>query len=606
LWGWALGCTSCFAVVALAQDSPASRFVEAVEIQLVSVEVWVTDEAGQPVSGLGADDFVLLHDGEPVPVEYFSEVGGARAGVVSDTDGVGMAPTVDSRAASADARPPGYLIVYFDDLNLHPGNRKILADELESFLREEGSEAETVLILRQDSRLFVEAPFGSTGAQLREALTRIRESGSIGASLATDVDQAIQEIQAIWTSSKETAGSAGTGLAGVPQGAAIATIPGSSGDGSPAGVVGGAGGGRGGLAPSSCEVFVRRVEPLLDNHYRQRAAQLRTTLERLSEAVTFLAGLEGPKTLLYLGDRMETAPAAGLASYAAGYCPTEQRSLLMNSQREDLSQLMTEIARHASANRVTIYGVQGGGLRSGRAGSAAEAGQEFRGAGRGPGTARVNQQGGFLVLSEQTGGRAVVNTNNFGDAFRQIRHETSHYYSIAYRPPVASAERFHTIEVKVPGKDLSVRHRPGYRHKSADDLLAERVLGALNLGVTDNPLSIRLAAGRIEPSGEGRFTLPLRVLVPVQSVTFVGADQGSEGELRFKVNAHDTERGELINVDRLFRLTLPPGQADESVTVGVDLDLEAGVYVIAVGLRDANSGAMSFVSTTLEIGDDAE
>lgn len=580
------------------QAVPTESFVEQVQIQLVNVEIWVTDKQGRFVPGLTADDFVVLHDGEPVAIEYFSQVQAENR--VSPVQG----PTpsaVDVDPGTETNRPQNHLVVYFDDLNLHPGNRTVLVDNLRSFLAREGPSPERVLILRQDRSLYVEAPFGSNADQLAAALDNIEAAGAEGASLATDTDQAMQEIRSLWNSSQETAGSAATGLAGVPQGAPITTIPGAGSDNTPSGAVGGTGG-IGGLAPSPCEVFTSRVEPLLESYYHQRSAQIRTTLERLSEAVTFLSGLEGVKTLMYLGDRLETAPAAGLTSYAVGFCPTDHGNLLMNAQTEDLSQLMTEVARHASANRVTIYGIQGRGVRSRRTTSAADPGREFRGAGGFEGAAKSNQQGGFLLLSAETGGRAVLNTSDFDAAFRSIQEERVAYYSIAYRPPVSANARFHTIEVQTNRDDLTTRHRKGYREKSSDEQLSERVLGALNLGLTSNPLSLRLGAGAITLDEGDRFTLPLRIRVPIREVTFVGGEDGSSGQLRLKVSAHDTRRGQLMNIDRTFRLVLPPGETQEWVNLGVELSLASGVHVLAVGLRDTVSGVTSVVSTTVEIG----
>jgi hypothetical protein len=73
---------ACLAPALLGQvkgDSPASDrdatksrvvrgFFDVVEVEVVNIDVWVTDGDGNPYSGLGRDDFVVLRDGRPVAV----------------------------------------------------------------------------------------------------------------------------------------------------------------------------------------------------------------------------------------------------------------------------------------------------------------------------------------------------------------------------------------------------------------------------------------------------------------------------------------------------------------------------------------------------------
>lgn len=55
------------------EDLPAV-FSEVIDIRVVNVDVVGTDGKGHRVSGLKAADFELLIDGEPTPVDYFTEI----------------------------------------------------------------------------------------------------------------------------------------------------------------------------------------------------------------------------------------------------------------------------------------------------------------------------------------------------------------------------------------------------------------------------------------------------------------------------------------------------------------------------------------------------
>jgi VWFA-related protein len=58
---------------------PASIFGETIDVRVINVEVVVTDKDGNPVLGLGPEDFRLTVDGEPVAIDYFTEIRGGVA-----------------------------------------------------------------------------------------------------------------------------------------------------------------------------------------------------------------------------------------------------------------------------------------------------------------------------------------------------------------------------------------------------------------------------------------------------------------------------------------------------------------------------------------------
>ena len=58
------------ALPAAAQEAPLPNlFSDVMDVRVVNVEAVVTDRKGNRVRGLGASDFELLVDGEPVPID---------------------------------------------------------------------------------------------------------------------------------------------------------------------------------------------------------------------------------------------------------------------------------------------------------------------------------------------------------------------------------------------------------------------------------------------------------------------------------------------------------------------------------------------------------
>ena len=86
-------CLVGMAVVGLARAQDESlphdedSFFETVDVNVVNVEVFVTDKQGNPVTGLTAADFEIFEDKRPVALTNFYEVDLLEALVASgDTD----------------------------------------------------------------------------------------------------------------------------------------------------------------------------------------------------------------------------------------------------------------------------------------------------------------------------------------------------------------------------------------------------------------------------------------------------------------------------------------------------------------------------------------
>ncbi len=605
-------CALAGAAVSQEPQEPATpavapvTFGETVDVELVNVDVWVTDRKGNAVEGLGAADFEVLHDGDPVAISHLTEVrAGTKVAVPEPVEqgaeigpGGGLPPTASGLSA---AELSHHVVLYFDRSRLHPSNYPPLIRGLEDFLYAEGIEPERVLVLRQDRSLTVEAPFGSSRKELTAALERLSTGTASGMDLQAEADQALEAVRRSWEENQDFAGSAATALAGVPSANPGAGANGSN-IGGPRAVVGGVGTGGG---PEACGSFLSQIQPVLTSWARASGRRTAVTLANLSDITSFLAGLRGIKTLLYLSDGLATEPGAALATYASGFCPAASSQLLSDALSEEITPRFLELTRHANANRVTIYALQATGLRSSR-GESASAGSRARGGvSRGAGTfdrsRRNSDRRGLELIARETGGRVVLNQNEFGDELDRIAREMGTYYSLAYEPPAGGDVLDHRIEVRVSDGSLNARYRRGYLEKSASRWLLERIEGALNLGISDNPLEVRLGAGELSSGGEGSFRLPLHVMVPVERLAFMPRQEGASAEIVVRVLARNTSTRALVMFDKTFVVPGSPG-ATGFADLTIVLELPEGTHLTAVGVQDTTSREASFVSTTLQIG----
>ena len=149
---------------AAAQTTPPTppRTTASVELSLTNLDVVVTDAKGNPVHGLVATDFEVLHDGRPVELTNFSEIrleGAPPQTTATTTAPAGTTTAVAPRATRA-TRPRRRVVIFFDRLYLpDPGVRKALFDSLRSLVADTLEEGDDVMIVTWERSIRTVLPF---------------------------------------------------------------------------------------------------------------------------------------------------------------------------------------------------------------------------------------------------------------------------------------------------------------------------------------------------------------------------------------------------------------------------------------------------------------
>ena len=83
----------------------------------------------------------------------------------------------------------------------------------------------------------------------------------------------------------------------------------------------------------------------------------------------------------------------------------------------------------------------------------------------------LEYKAGLRVLSDETGGETIVDSNNFTPLFQGFVRDNSTYYLLAYEPTVEHRDgKFHKLAVRVRNRPaLTVRARSGYDAPEPDD-----------------------------------------------------------------------------------------------------------------------------------------
>lgn len=152
-------------LLAHAQQKPAGRFTEKVDVERVLLDVRVLDDRGRAVAGLGADDFGVKIGGKPVAIESVMWVGGAKADL-----NAAAAPS----EPAADAIVPGRLIVFLFQKDIEPsrlsGLMRMLV-ESRSFL-DELTPRDRIAVLSFDYQLKIWLDLTNDREAVRRVLQR--------------------------------------------------------------------------------------------------------------------------------------------------------------------------------------------------------------------------------------------------------------------------------------------------------------------------------------------------------------------------------------------------------------------------------------------------
>lgn len=558
-------------VLASPQDEggpPLETFFGRVDVDVVEVTTWVTDEEGRPVHGLRRQDFEILEDGKPVEVENFLEVrGGAaqeEAGPAAET-GEGTEGAEDTSVGpqrqitpppQRDTQRTLYLVVYIDNFSIAPANRRWAMQAIERFLVSRLRPGDRVMLATYDRDLHVRQSFTEDRFAVTDA---IGETLRVVAEQSSRDRERRQILEEIFTTNS-----------------------------------------------ASSALFAA------ERHARYVELEVRRAMDALRDVIQSLAGLEGRKALLYVADGLPDVPAEDL------FMAVEQRfqdqSALLRARRYDLNSRYQELFRRANANGVTLYTLDAKGQPVDASASAEYSGviQHVPGANLNAieVTRQQNLAAPMLALAAETGGRAILRTNALDDALTGVAQDFSDYYSLGYRRAPSGEQRYHSIEVRVKRKrkGLKVRHREGYVEKNADTRLREGTEAALRHGVESNPLGIEVRFQPPEGAGEGQRDLPVEVRIPLGRVALIPREKAYHGRLEVAVAILDSSGRETpVLVQPPLELEVPaadwPDAQSKYYTYAMRLRVREGRQKVTVTVRDAFANQISYVTEPVDLGE---
>ena len=379
------------------------------------------------------------------------------------------------------------------------------------------------------------------------------------------------------------------------------------------------------LNPCSYEM----VAPV-ESYAQQTRDQALRTIGALKLLVNSLAGIPGRKAVLYVSDGLPATPGEelfqvvyeicgggaassglpGLDSKPAGApeiggYPASQA--LLDAQKYSLASRFEDLTAHANANRVTFYTLQASGLRGFASAEAdIDLGERVLQLMTVQQVQTTNLQNSLYSMAADTGGRAILNANDFLPDLGRMREDFSVYYSLGYTPAHAGDGRQHRVTVKVGKPGLKARHRQSYRDKSLAERTMDRTLAALLHGIEDNPLKIAMEIGDPVRLADGRWSVPVRLRIPLFQLTIVNLQGVYQGRLRLVVVTGDAQGGTSAPRQVPVPIQISSKQVLNAMgqyyLYNLTLEMAAGSQRVAVAVRDELGAATSYLGRPVQVG----
>jgi len=351
--------------------------------------------------------------------------------------------------------------------------------------------------------------------------------------------------------------------------------------------------------------FRQQGDALNDPDDAERGFNARNTLDTLRNVADWFGSVRGRrKAILFVSEGIDYDIYDMIAQNGSNH---QSASVVMDATRDAIAA--------ATRSNVAIYGIDPRGLTDlGDESIEIQSYPDDTSLGIGPGSLQNElrlSQDSLRVLSDETGGFAVVNKNDFATAYQRIVEDNSSYYVLAYYPPDPRPGRLHKIDVRVTRPGLTVRARKGYvTPKKADAVTTANTKGPSTPELReamDSPLPVSGLTLHV-------FAAPFKGAAPNASVLFGVELRGRDlqlaqnAKLLLSYLAID-QNGKIKggNTDTLSMPNLKPETKARIEQTGLRmlnrLDLPPGKYQLRVAAQDTNGGNVGSVQYDLSVPD---
>ncbi|HZQ24826.1 MAG TPA: VWA domain-containing protein [Terriglobales bacterium] len=299
----------------------------------------------------------------------------------------------------------------------------------------------------------------------------------------------------------------------------------------------------------------------------------------------------------------------------------QKKSLIYFSSGMDRTGIENESELRAATNaavraNLSIYTMDMRGLQAMVPGGEAQS-ASLRGTSPYSGKSTLNQydsnfinQETLVTLAGDTGGRAFLDSNDFGRVFSRVQQDTSYYYLLGYRSTNTARDgRFRRITVRINRPGLKLEFRHGYyapadfQHANREDR-EQQLEQELASDLPSTDLQVYLSAAYFRMSDNG-FYVPVSLVVPGSQIPFMQKNDQDRATLDIVGAVFDPNKRPVNQVRDTVKLALNTSQLVQHKNVQYDTSfvLPSGQYHLKFVLRENQTGQIGSFETDLTIPD---
>jgi hypothetical protein len=216
----------------------------------------------------------------------------------------------------------------------------------------------------------------------------------------------------------------------------------------------------------------------------------------------------------------------------------------------------------------------------------------------------------LTTLSADTGGKAFLDTNDLGQVFDRVQHDTSVYYVLGYTSNNAVRDgRYRHIQVKVNRPGLTLEFRKGYyapkdfQHFNAEDK-EQQMQDELASELPNTDVALYMAASYFRLD-ERRFYVPVALVVPGSQIPFTQGGDKDKASLDIIGEVLDELKRPVGSVRETVKLSLDASQQvrRKNVQYSTGFILTPGKYRFKFVVRENQSGRLGSFETEFTVPD---
>jgi VWFA-related protein len=463
-------------------------------VNLVLIDVQVTDHNGKPVKGLKPEQFTVLEEGKPQKITSFQyyDIEAMETATAPDSKPVvvPLGIVAPSAKVSQEVQSHRLIVLFFDLTAMEPPELLRARDAAARYLRQQMTPADLVSVVAFGNRLNILTNFTNDRARLARAVDNLRPGKESGLAAMAEAGATAGEVDVT-----EDTGAAYT--------------------------------------PDETEFNIFNTD-------RKLAA-----LESLSN---LLRGIPGKKSVVQFtggitqtGDENRTqlratTDAANRADVS--FYTVDARGLLATVPGGEASKDAPGGTSMVVGGRASRLSVSGRSMFNGTA--------VFQGV-----ATRNGSRETLATLAIDTGGRAFFDLGDFSDVFRKVQSDAPGYYLLGYSSTNAKWDgRWRAVKVRVATPGLRVRARDGYYAPRSDRLLTtedrERQLEDAMRSDSPRvefPVALEIDAFRLN---DNEYFVPITAKLDSSALEWAKKRGRHETELDFAAEVRDARSGRAV------------------------------------------------------------